>query len=297
MLLDKKIPFKYIISKIKVELIYILLIALAVNYITRAYVNVIPAIPFVIPTFLGTAMSVILSFKLSQSYDRWWEARKIWGGIVNDSRNLILQLQAFVDDGANEEIRKIALRHISWCYSLGQGLRGLDAAAGLEKNIAEEELRYLQSQTNKPLGLLQLNNRSLRKLKENNQVDQYSYVQLNRTMTSLINYMGMAERIKSTIFPVTYRLFLHMIIYVFIVTLSIALRDLENYIEIPLLVVIAAFFFLIERTATHLQDPFSNKPTDTAITAIARTIEINIRQLLAMDNVPEPQQPDGFYLN
>jgi putative membrane protein len=296
MLLDKKIPFTYIINKVRVELIYILLIGVIVNYITREFVSIIPAIPIVIPTFLGTAISVILSFKLSQSYDRWWEARKIWGSIVNDSRNLVLQLMAFVKEDHKDLIKSIGLRQIAWCYSLGQSLRGLDGAAGLQPYIADSELTALQKHANKPLGLIKQHVSNIRELHEKGQLDLYSYVQLSTILVSLTNSMGMAERIKSTVFPVTYRLFLHMIIYVFIITLSIALRNLESYIEIPLLVVVAVFFFLLERTAAHLQDPFSNKPTDTAMTAIATTVEINIKQLLNLDDVPEPYPPNGFYL-
>ena len=115
-------------------------------------------------------------------------------------------------------------------------------------------------------------------------------------MVNLINYMGMAERIKSTIFPVTYRLFLHSLIYLFIVTLSISLGNLKLYFEIPLLLIIASFFFLLESTATHLQDPFSNKPTDTAMTAIATNIEINIKQLLNEKEIPAGVKTDDFYL-
>jgi len=296
MLLDKKIPFTYILSKVRVELVYILLIGIVVNYITREFVNIVPAIPIVIPTFMGTAISVVLSFKLSQSYDRWWEARKIWGSIVNDSRNLVLQLLAFVEGEHQQLISRIALRQIAWCYSLGHSLRGLNALTDLQSYIDEDELEKLRLHQNKPLGLIKRHVEDIRELKEKGLVDTYSYVQINRTIVSLTNSMGMAERIKSTIFPVTYRLFLHIIIYVFIITLSIALRNLESYIEIPLLVVVAVFFFLLERTATHLQDPFSNKPTDTAMTAIATNIEINIRQLLNLGNVPEPHRPDGFYL-
>ena len=116
-------------------------------------------------------------------------------------------------------------------------------------------------------------------------------------MVNLTNWMGMAERIKSIIFPVTYRLFLHMIIYVFMIALSIALRNVAGYFEIPLLLIITSFFFLLERTATHLQDPFSNKPTDTAMTAIATTIEINIKQLLNESDIPEPHKASDFYLS
>jgi putative membrane protein len=297
MLLDKKIPFRYIIEKVKVELFYILLIGVLVNTVTRLLVHVIPAIPIVIPTFLGTAISVVLSFKLSQSYDRWWEARKIWGGIVNDSRILILQLTAFVAAGNKEMVKNIALRQIAWCYSLAASLRGRDPLSGIQKFIPDEEINKLKLHMNKPLALLRQHTEDLKRLHHEGGLAQYEHVQLNRTVAALTNWMGMAERIKSTVFPATYKLYLHLIIYVFIVTLSISLRDLESYIEIPLLVVVAAFFFLLERTATHLQDPFSDRPTDTAMTAIATTIEINIRQLLDIGEEPQPHQPDDFYLS
>jgi putative membrane protein len=87
-----------------------------------------------------------------------------------------------------------------------------------------------------------------------------------------------------------------MIIYVFIVTLTISLRSLAGYFQLPLLLLITAFFFLLERTATHLQDPFANRPTDTAMTAIATTIEINIKQLLGDTDIPAPHEPNDFYL-
>jgi putative membrane protein len=146
--------------------------------------------------------------------------------------------------------------------------------------LTKSDIRSLDQHSNKPLGILQLNTADLHRLRDSGHLDIFSHVQLNSTMVNLTNWMGMAERIKSTVFPVTYRLFLHMIIYVFIITLSIALRNVAGYFEIPLLLIIASFFFLLESTATHLQDPFSNKPTDTAMTAIATTIEINIKQLL-----------------
>src|SRR6188768_3070249 len=126
MLLNKDIPLYFILKKIKFEIIYVLIIATVVFYFTQKFQQVIPEMPLSIPAFLGTAISVILSFKLSQSYDRWWEARKVWGSIVNDSRSFVLQLQSFVKPGNEEVIIQIAKRHIAWCYSLGQSLRGLN---------------------------------------------------------------------------------------------------------------------------------------------------------------------------
>jgi putative membrane protein len=295
MLLDKRPPFRYILNKVKQELIYVSLTTLLLYIFTSKFEHLIPEIPLTIPTFLGTAISVILSFKLSQSYDRWWEARKIWGSIVNDSRNLVLQLQAFVN-GDNDAISRIALRQIAWCYALGRSLRGLDPMKDLDKYFVPEDREILDRHINKPLAIQQLNNQDIADLRQEGRIDSFNHVQLNNTIVNFINEMGMAERIKSTIFPVTYRLFLHMVIYVFIITLSIALRKTAGYLEIPILLLTASFFFLLERTATHLQDPFSNKPTDTAMTAIATNIEINIRQMVGDNNIPQPHQPDGFYL-
>ncbi len=296
MLLNKKIPVSYIVNKVKFDLIYVLIVSLLVLFITSKYQKLLPEMPLTIPAFIGTAISILLSFKLSQSYDRWWEARKIWGAIVNDSRSLVIQLQSLTLSGNEVEVKKIAFRQIAWCYSLGQSLRGLDPAENLEKFISSEEITELKRHNNKPLALLQLHSKDLKELKDNEQIDTFSRIQLDNTIVRLCDAQGKSERIKTTVFPSTYRLFLHAIIYLFIVTLSIALKDVAGFFEIPLLLLISSAFLLLEKSAAHMQDPFENRPTDTAMTAIARTIEINIKQLLKESEIPEPARPEKFYL-
>ncbi|GGI27225.1 bestrophin family protein [Pedobacter mendelii] len=296
MLLKKKIPFSYIFKKVRVELLYVLVIGLAVYYLTSVFRNLIPEMPLGIPAFLGTAISVILSFKLNQSYDRWWEARKIWGSIVNDSRTFVLQLQSFIYPGNEDEIRTISFRHIAWCHSLSRALREKDGAAHLEEYLSEQEILGIQKHNNKHLAILQLNTRHIAELKEQDKLNVFSHVQLNNTMVNFSNSMGMAERIKSTVFPVTYRYFLHLAIYLFIITLSISLRDIESYFEIPLLLIISAAFFLLEKTASHMENPFSDLPTDTAMNSICNTIEINLKQLLGEEQIPNVLTSDTFYM-
>ncbi len=295
MLLNKKIPFHFILNKIKFEIIYVLAIAMVVYYFTQKFKKTIPEMPLSIPAFLGTAISVILSFKLSQSYDRWWEARKIWGSIVNDSRSFVLQLQSFINKKNEKDIIQLSHRQIAWCYSLGQSLRGLDPMENLNKYLSPNDMATLSQHHNKPLALLQMNALQIAELKEKEQLDIYSQIQINNTLINFSNSMGMAERIKNTIFPSTYRLFLHFFIYIFVITLCIALRDIESRFEIPLLLIISSTFFLLEKSATNLQDPFSNEPTDTPVTTIANTIEINIKQLLKEKDIPEIKQPNKFY--
>ncbi len=297
MLLDKPIPLYYILNKIKRQLIYVVVVSILVHMITNKYKEILAEMPLAIPTFIGTAISILLSFKLNQSYDRWWEARKVWGCIVNDSRSFVLQLITLIPGGNEAIIKKMAYRQIAWCYSLGQSLRGLNPTENTEEFLSNEDLCEIQAQDNKPLALLRLNGIDLKKLRETNQLELFSQLQLDDTLVRLCDAQGKAERIKKTVFPVTYRLFLHSIIYLFVVTLSIALKNVSVFFEVPLLVLISSAFFLLEKSATHMQDPFENRPTDTAMTAIARTIEINIKQLLKEEDIPAPIKAEGFYLS
>ncbi len=296
MLLKKRIPASYILNKVKYDLVYVLIVSLTVLFITEKYKELLPEMPLTIPAFIGTAISILLSFKLSQSYDRWWEARKVWGAIVNDSRSFVVQLQTLTSNGDSAIIKQMAFRQIAWCYSLGQSLRGLDPTQNLEQFLSPDDLKELEQHQNKPLALIQLNAKDLKKLKEAGQLDVFAQVQLDNTLVRLCDSQGKSERIKSTVFPVTYSLFLHAIIYLFVITLSVSLKDIGGIFEIPLLLLISAAFLLLEKSATHMQDPFENRPTDTAVTAIARTIEINIKQLLKETDVPQPSQSGKFYL-
>jgi putative membrane protein len=295
MLLNKQIPVTYIFDKVKYQLLSTFLVSLTVLFVTTMFDQVLPEMPLTVPAFIGTAISILLSFKLNQSYDRWWEARKVWGSIVNDSRSLVIQLQALVRLGNEVIIRKMAHRQIAWCYALAQSLRGLSPVHNADGLVTAEDMEIVQKHVNKPLALLQLHAQDLKALRESTQLDPYSHIQLDNTLVRLCDSQGKAERIKNTVFPVTYRMFLHAIIYLFVVTLSISLKDVAMYMELPLLLLISGAFFLLERSATHMQDPFENRPTDTPMSAIARTIEINIRQLLNEDVVPQPYPNDTFY--
>ena len=296
MLLKKKIPLAYIFNKVKYDLLNVLILSLLVIVITEHYKDLFPIMPLTIPAFIGTAISILLSFKLNQSYDRWWEARKIWGAIVNDSRSLFIQIKNLLPAGNDAAIKKIAYRQIAWCYSLAQSLRGLNALDNLKAYISAEEMEALKNHQNKPLALLSYHARDIKFLKEIGQLESFSQLHIDNTLTRLCDAQGKAERIKSTVFPVTYKLFLHAIIYLFVVTLSISLEDVAGYFELPLLLVISAAFFLLEKSASYLQDPFENRPSDTAMTAIARTIETNIKQLLGETDVPAAPSNNSFYL-
>lgn len=292
---SSKIPFRYMFNKVKKEITLVAIIGLIFNAFTYLLEDRLPDMPLGVPAFLGTAISVLLSFKMSQSYERWWEARKIWGAIVNDSRSLVIQLQSYLDAEYVGAIKDIAYNQIAWCYALGDSLRGLNPLAR-PLELTQDEIDLLQHHKNVPLAITQLQALTIKKLSEKQAMHEFYRVQLDQTLVRLVDAMGRAERINTTVFPVTYRLFLHGAIYLFLITLSIAIQDVSPIFEIPLLVLIAALFFLADKTAYNLQDPFRNRQSDTPVTAIARNIEINIKQLLGEDDIPEPLKPKTFFI-
>ncbi len=297
MLLDKKIPLIYIFKKVQKDLLIVTIISIGIYFLHSTIENSLPSLPINIPIFLGTAISLLLSFQLNQSYDRWWEARKVWGSIVNDSRSLVIQLNAFIKPDNTQLIKKMTYRQIAWVYCFGQSLRKQDPLKDLSKYLSEIELENLKSHDNKPLAILNSHSKDLLSLKNRGDLDLFYHVQLDNTLVRLCDAMGKAERIKNTVFPTTYRLFLHFSIYIFIILLSISLSEIDGIFEIPLLIIISLPFLLLEKTAKHMQDPFSNLPTDTSVTAIARVIEINLKQLINDTDIPSPLQNNEFYIN
>ncbi|HEY6899185.1 MAG TPA: bestrophin family ion channel, partial [Puia sp.] len=101
------------------------------------------------------------------------------------------------------------------------------------------------------------------------------------TLSKMSDSMGKCERIKNTIFPATYSLYIHFSLLFFFLLLPFAVVDFFGFMSVPVVLAISAVFFLIEKMAIHLQDPFENKPTDTPMTAICFTIERDLKQLLS----------------
>ncbi|MCV9386729.1 bestrophin family protein [Reichenbachiella ulvae] len=294
MLVKYRIPLKYLLRFVYLDAAIVFMVSMFVFFFVRKVD--FPIIPLGIPTFMGTAISLLLAFKLGQSYDRWWEARKVWGAIVNDSRSLVLQALNFHKEGKCEQTERIAMRQAAFAHSLGQSLREQSAVKGIEGFVSSEELTRVSKHKNVPLALMNEHSRDLKQMLESGKVNEYQQIQIDQTLVNLVSSMGKAERIKNTVFPTSYRLFLHVFIYVFIVLLAIALAEIDRLWEIPMLVSISLPFFMLEKTAAYLQDPFENRPTDTSMTSIAKTIEINLKQLLDREDLPDPEPVQEFYV-
>jgi len=295
MLLKNNIPFSYVFGKIKYEIIVITLYTLLIAVLYSNYHATRISIPIAIPAILGTVISLLLGFRSNQAYDRWWEARHIWGAIVNDSRTLGRQVMHFTHDSFdNEDIKafqdRVIRRQIAWNYMLAKHLRGHADRRLLEKYLDADELLYVSKVDHVPSALLDLMGRDLKLAMEEGWINRFQQVEMDKTLSRLCDAMGKCERIKNTVFPSTYSLYIHLSLLLFIALLPFAVIEYFGFLEVPLVVAISASFLLIEKMAIHLQDPFENKPTDTPMTTIAKGIETNLLQLYGLERAAAKKQ-------
>ncbi len=293
MILAKKAPIWFLLTTSTRDMVFTMVFTLTLFLIHLEYSFF--TIPISISALLGTAMALILSFRLAQSYDRWWEARIIWGSIVNDSRTLTMQVLNFSSDEETIKAKEIAKLQIAWVNSLSTKLRNqkLDQKL-LKKYLSEDSYNEISKKSNP---VLQLSNIISSKADQLSSLSEYKKMQIDDTLVRLVASMGASERIKNTVFPSEYPLYLHLSIYMFLAFMSVSLANLGHHWEIFFILLIAAPFFLLEKAAEHLQDPFEDRPTDVPISSISRTIEINILELLDEKDIPQPLQNKGFYID
>lgn len=304
MLLNKRIPLKYLFNKIGPDLTITFIVIISVVLVEETLQYDL-SLPIAIPAFLGTSISLVLSFKLSQSYGRWWEARKIWGAIVNDSRSLVLQSKQFIKSNPELEnqLQYIAYNQIAWCFTLNNALRKEKNQLVYNKYIHQNDQVKVEMGLHKPLRISDLLSQHFRTLKSKDLLSDYQQIKLQSTLTNLVASMGMAERIKNTVFPITYRLFLRLFIHIFIFALVISMSDvvsISNHIkwifDSILVLIIILPFLLLEKTAYHIQDPFENRPMDTPTSAISKTIERNLLELIDEKLPEQDDESDHYYV-
>ncbi len=189
-------------------------------------------------------------------------------------------------------MRTIAYYQIAWCHALKNGLRRLDPTEGLDRYLSAEETETLRESHNVPSEILRRMEVKLAEFRNRDLIDPYQFVALDGTLSRLCDAMGMCERIKNTVFPVQYRSYTHRGIIIFTLMLPYGMLFSTGPLVVLICTIVMLFFLMIETIAQSLQDPFQNEPTDIPMSALTRTIEINLLQLIGERELPEPLAPD-----
>jgi putative membrane protein len=289
-------------------------------------------IPFALPwqpiSVIAIAVAFFLGFKNNSSYDRTWEARKIWGGIINNSRTFATAILAMPGESVSFEWKKTTIhRHLAWLLALKHNMRNAktwehngpveklvftpnfrkECQKGMEPEVSQylsvNEFAQLKKYTNIPSQLLKNQSLEITKLFNSGQLSEYKHVWLHKLIGHLYDSQGMTERIKNFPFPRQYASTGLWIMYIFCSLIPFGLLDifeeshsLHYWLTIPFSGVIIWVYFLVDRIGDYSENPFEAAYNDVPISSIARTIEIDLREMLDEENIPAPYPVENGFL-
>jgi putative membrane protein len=202
---------------------------------------------------LGAVMAIVLGFRNNSAYGRWWEARTLWGAIVNDSRNLARQVEALVPEAARADLLE---RHVAWTRALCRHLTGEAPGPG---NVPAVLMRE-QGRQVAALGL-----------------DPVLYVELDATLTRLTNAQGGCERIRNTPFPEQYEDVTHALVWLYCIAFPFTVVGELRWWTIPASIVVCFAFQGIDAVGRYLETPFEGEPLPLPLGKLCQTIEDELR--------------------
>jgi len=280
------------------------------------------AIPWAAVALVGTAAAFIVGFKNTQTYNRLWEARKIWGAIVNGSRTWGIMTKDFIKTDSIIH-QQLIYRHFAWLTALRYQLRKPQSWENqnkayneeyrtnysvpewegsveeeLKNYLSDEELLYILSKKNRAAQIICLQSKQLRQLKAQNKIDPFEYVELEKRLADLYDQQGKCERIKNFPYPRQFSTITLFFVWLLVIILPLGLVTEFNklgehmvWLNIPFSIIISWIFISMDKTGESTENPFEGGPDDIPITAMSRGIEIDLRDMLDEAVLPQPITP------
>lgn len=302
MYVRKNIPFSILLSFALKPLIIFTLLAISV-VIGHMFLNIRHfAIPFLPIGTLGTAVAILLGFRNHSAYDRFWEARKIWGQLVNDSRSFSRSVLTHLDTSDPAVKKRLIYRHIAFVNALRMHLRRQDVKNSncwneLRNFMEDDEFIEMHHSPNKPTYLVYCQGVELKKVFDSGRIDEFRYIHLNEILDRLYDVQGKCERIKNTPLPRQYAFFTTLFTRIFVFLLPFGFVEQLEWYTIPLSVLISWIFNTLEQVGTYTENPFDNGINDIPMTSLSITIERDLRSLLGEKELPESISPiDGILM-
>lgn len=228
-------------------------------------------------SLVGGALGLLLVFRTNSSYDRFWEGRKLWGGIVNETRNLVRMSAAMIEDqGA---VREIARWTAAFPYATMNHLRGGSDLGNAATRLDPAEVSAAVAAQHTPLAIVARVSDVLREQRAAGRLSDITLVALEQNLTLLVDYLGACERIRNTPAPFAYVVHLRRALVAYCVSLPFAIVDTSGWRTILDVFFIAYVFFGIEEIGVEIEDPFGQDENDLPLDQICANLE---RTLLAL---------------
>ena len=277
-----------ILHRITPQLLCILLLSVLVVVFHGQLLHhkiTLTAVPF---SLVGVALAIFLGFRNSASYDRYWEARKLWGRLLTDARSAA-RLAVTMTDAATA--RPFVLGLAAFVHAARHQFRGRSGEDDLRRLLPADVADEVLSRRFVAMAVLLWLSRWVREQRDAGRLDWVLAMQIDQSLTGLNDAYGGCERIAYTPLPFTYSVILHRTVYLYCLMLPFGLLDSIGVMT-PLMVTFVAYtFFAIEALGDEIEEPFGTSPNDLALDAMSVNIEASVRELLGDRDLPAPLRP------
>lgn len=310
MIVKRDFDLRKVLGSVYVEMLTTLICAIVV-YILRKLQIIELSLPFSVAGILGSALAIFIAFKNQSSYNRWWEARTIWGGVINNSRIFARQIIANVDhavvigkvtkNDAEAYKKEMIYRQIAFAHSLRLHLRNQNNFKEFEHLLSTQEFESIKQKQNRPNILMQTQGTRIKEAMRIEMLGAFDNISIEPNLAAFSNWQSACERIKNTPLPMNYQYFTKMFLYVFIFVLPFCLvgdfakMNIE-YLLIPVSFVISFVFAIMNRVGTINESPFEHQVSDIPMTALCNMIERDLKEMLNETDLPAQLVPQNGYL-
>ena len=233
----------------------------------------------VVHSLLGIVLGLFLVFRTNSAYDRWWEGRRLWGGLVNSTRNFAIKLNAYLPPEEREQREWFGRMIPNFVYAMKEHLR---------KGVKFEELEPVDSTFTEEL--MKVNHRPnrlsaqmyerLNSLYVNKRFSESQLLNLDKEMKDFIDILGACERIKNTPIPYSYTMYIKKFIFLYIVTLPFGFIATFGYFTIATVILVSYVLLSVELIAEEIEDPFGRDINDLPTDELASKIRGNVKEIL-----------------
>ena len=259
-------------------------------------------IPF---TLMALPLAIFLGFRNTAAYDRYWEARKLWGELVLRCRSLSRQCQSFIQPISEmpaelSEVlaarQRLVYRTIAFVHALRLQLRDQTDYSEIRRWVPDAEWSQLQAASNKHDRLVLKMGKELGQCQRQGWIDPCLTVTLDNTLSALNAAAASCERIKGTPIPFSYTLLLHRTAYLYCFLLPFGLVDTIGFMTPFVVAIVAYTFFGLDALGDEIEEPFGLEANDLPLDTLCRAIEINLLESLDKTELPAKLEPVNYCL-
>ena len=230
-------------------------------------------------SLLGIVLGLFLLFRTNTAYDRWWEGRKLWGSMVNNTRNFAQKINAFLDSADSENRQWFVQMIPNFTVSVRDHLRNGVVLKELE--IVDQYFwKQIEGAKHIPNRLSSMMYERINQLYKNGIFTGDQLLLLDREMKEFSEILGACERIKNTPIPYSYTMYIKQFIFIYLVTLPFAFVTTSGYITVPIVALITFVLLSVELIAEEIEDPFGKDINDLPIDELSEKIKANVREII-----------------